>query len=851
MSHVKSNLGEKFDHDNGNGNKSKYIGQKSKTRDENCTSESSHKGSEGITGRLLAKKKSHCNDDTSPSKRVKRRGVAPTASKLSMAFKEASPSFLGVNQPDSVQDAKIMEELNEKLTSDVGRSESETSSGTTHENETEKKAAADGINDTRQMSRSASNLTEKSKIEKNSQKKKTNVLHSDKATVKGRDSNTRTLSEELKKSVTELHISRNYKANVKIPTITKSIKPRKHDITLEIPCTKENEELNGTKHSDNNNRDKISRNGEQMYITETKPDSIPQKDVTTTDGYPSSLYEAIGDSYLYDNYKEVDPNEEEDEVDYVPGGYHPAYIGELYNNGKYVLVRKLGWGNFSTVWLARDRETNCHVAMKIIKSARTHRLTAIDEIKILLKINHTDLEHPGHRHLVKLLDYFDHRGVNGVHICMVFEVLGENLVTLMIRYKHRGLPIKFVKQISRQVLWAVDFLHRECGIIHTDIKPENVLLKIDDVEKLLGYVGISVYEKKIKRDQQEQDKDPAYSEGNSYATPSSVVTNRKSRKSRRPSVVFGSQPLPSPLKQRSNPLFYTRESSVSASRIRSGGSLSSSSWLPNSTAPVAGSSRAHAIAVKSVSEDQSVNSSASYLDNLKAMSEEFHSNFEPLDLKPPNEDELEDSDVLKVKLADLGNSCWIWKHFTSDIQTRQYRSPEVILGAEWGCSADIWSVGCMIFELLTGDYLFDPTHGQTFSKDDDHLAQIVELLGPLPKHLIRDSKYGKRFFHSDMRTLRNIKNLQAWPLESVLLEKYKFSETEAHEVADFLSGMLITDPKLRMDAAGLSNHYWLNDCQIAGYIDRECGTRGEDIGEGWFREVPRPHHITRKTSSRH
>ena len=46
--------------------------------------------------------------------------------------------------------------------------------------------------------------------------------------------------------------------------------------------------------------------------------------------------------------------DEEDLEDYRPGGYHPVNIGDEFSNGRYVIVRKLGWGHFSTVWLARD-----------------------------------------------------------------------------------------------------------------------------------------------------------------------------------------------------------------------------------------------------------------------------------------------------------------------------------------------------------------------------------------------------------------------------------------------------------------------------------------------------------------
>jgi serine/threonine-protein kinase SRPK3 len=53
-----------------------------------------------------------------------------------------------------------------------------------------------------------------------------------------------------------------------------------------------------------------------------------------------------------------------------------------------------------------------------------------------------------------------------------------------------------------------------------------------------------------------------------------------------------------------------------------------------------------------------------------------------------------------VKIADLGNACWVGHHFTNDIQTRQYRSPEVILGAKWGASTDIWSMAAMVSPIL-------------------------------------------------------------------------------------------------------------------------------------------------------
>jgi serine/threonine protein kinase len=143
----------------------------------------------------------------------------------------------------------------------------------------------------------------------------------------------------------------------------------------------------------------------------------------------------------------------------------------------------------------------------------------------------------------------------------------------------------------------------------------------------------------------------------------------------------------------------------------------------------------------------------------------------------------------KVKIVDLGNACWTHKHFTDDIQTRQYRAPEVLLGAKYDTTADMWSMGCITFELLTGDLLFDPHAGKTWDREEDHLAMMIELLGNFPKNVSSRGKYAAQYF-SKKGELRHIHQLKYWGLGDVLHDKYKLSKQEAQEIADFITPML-------------------------------------------------------------
>ncbi|OBZ75411.1 Serine/threonine-protein kinase SRPK [Grifola frondosa] len=170
------------------------------------------------------------------------------------------------------------------------------------------------------------------------------------------------------------------------------------------------------------------------------------------------------------------PPSEEPLKDYTQGGYHPVSLGDIFQD-RYKVVRKLGWGGYSTVWSDR------HVAVKIL-TAEASASRKLHELQFLQHIRDHNRGHRGYSRVVQLLDNFHHAGPHGSHLCIVSEVLGESVQWLCTKYEQNILPVPIIKQITRQVLWGLDYLH-SCNIIHTDLKADNFLLEIDDVEAMI------------------------------------------------------------------------------------------------------------------------------------------------------------------------------------------------------------------------------------------------------------------------------------------------------------------------------------------------------------------------------
>ena len=154
-----------------------------------------------------------------------------------------------------------------------------------------------------------------------------------------------------------------------------------------------------------------------------------------------------------------------------------------------------------------------YVALKFLRSDCYDGTYDIYELEMLQHIQQKSQSStsPGRNRIIQLLDHFNHKIKTESHVCFVFPVLGNHLGLQTARYEKYRLPVRAVKEVSRQLLQGLDFLHRECGIIHTgrlamdcecinidcgiwliktydnlDLKPSNILLELEDPETVVA-----------------------------------------------------------------------------------------------------------------------------------------------------------------------------------------------------------------------------------------------------------------------------------------------------------------------------------------------------------------------------
>ncbi|KAK4766619.1 hypothetical protein SAY87_008261 [Trapa incisa] len=352
------------------------------------------------------------------------------------------------------------------------------------------------------------------------------------------------------------------------------------------------------------------------------------------------------------------PPRREDDKD----GHYKFELGENLTS-RYKIHSKMGEGTFGQVLECWDRENKEMVAIKIVRGVSKYREAAMIEIDVLQKLGRNDKY--GNR-CVQIRNWFDYRN----HICIVFEKLGPSLYDFLRKNSYHSFPIDTVREIGRQLLECVAFMH-DLHLIHTDLKPENILLVSPEYVKVPEYRG--------------------------------AVRSSKGN------------------------LYFRR--------------------VPKSSA---------------------------------------------------------------IKVIDFGSTVYESKDLDYTVSTRHYRAPEVILGLGWNYPCDIWSVGCILVELCTGEALFQ-TH-----ENLEHLAMMERVLGPLPSHMLKRAdrhaeKYVRRGWldwpegASSRESIKAVDKLLR--LQNLIMDHVDHS---AGDLIHLLRGLLTYDPIHRLTAREALQHPFLN-----------------------------------------
>ncbi|PLB47751.1 kinase-like protein [Aspergillus steynii IBT 23096] len=366
--------------------------------------------------------------------------------------------------------------------------------------------------------------------------------------------------------------------------------------------------------------------------------------------------------------------------------YYPTRIGEVIKE-RYQVIGKLGFGFTSTVWLARDLDNRHHVMLKIFIQTSSMGQQVDNELNIYEHIKQSKTAHPGRDVIRTLLDTFYINGPQDKHRCLVHPPLWESVLAFLRRNPVERLPSPVIAVVLHRLFLALDFLHTECQIAHTDIKADNIMFGINDNSV---FTDFEAYELQRPVPRKEVDLDGR--------------------------TIYMSQELKIP-KRISSPI-----------------------------------------------------------------------------------------------LCDFGSAVHGAQHHSVFIQPQIYRAPEVILGIPWTFSADIWNVGCMIWDIYEGGSLFtgyDPEFQRYRSRA--HIAEMINLLGPPPSSLLTRASQGElsgKFFSSDGQFLNPDFLTDLVPLEQ--RETTLEGKAERDAFLRFMRKMLQWDPGNRSSAKELADDEWIH-----------------------------------------
>lgn len=418
--------------------------------------------------------------------------------------------------------------------------------------------------------------------------------------------------------------------------------------------------------------------------------------------------------------------------------YSENMIGKLIQH-KYLILKYLGRGSFSKVWLVLDITQGIYYALKIQEPDDLDEM--YDEIDFLKDIQRkrNDKSYP----ICYMVDEFELK-IHGYNTyAIVLELLGSN-IGYVIGDIPEDFKLSVIKRLIRDVVEGIEILHNH-KIIHTDMKIDNILLNQMDTN-ILEFMQ-KINQLKILDN---------YQERLNQNTPSQInLLDKKKRK-------------------------------VIKKKIR----LKISKEI----------SQEYQETIRTLNQENQ--------NNVKLEIQEFDDSvLEGLDSEDSVSDDENnnyDWDNIKAKIIDLGNSESSDAYQNpQEMYTRSYRPPENIITKEYSSKSDIWFIGCLLYEMLTEEILFDidiDTSDKN-KRDIEHLAQMSKVLGNIPRDMAMSfSNIDELSFTINLK--ENI-NLRGKIQESVQID-----ENELDYLEDLMYKILEYDPEKRLSATEILQHKW-------------------------------------------
>jgi serine/threonine-protein kinase SRPK3 len=401
------------------------------------------------------------------------------------------------------------------------------------------------------------------------------------------------------------------------------------------------------------------------------------------------------------------------------------FYGEVLKN-RYLILKKLGYGSFSSVWMAYDVEQNKLVAIKII-NPQDYKEGMI-ELQTYDKLKDLD-----NTYLLTMLECFQVTPIHSKyyeesykkknkkernHIVIILPLMACSTFDLFKCDEYEdGLPLEVCKEILKQILLGIRELEKH-NLMHTDFKPENILVcgLNREAELLLSTFGKDQFIKKTH-----DEKIDKLLEKDNISEDNKWLTSYKIYKRITQTII----------KFMKNDMIDVKKE-MKLCKVRS-----------------------------------------EYIKNIRIKICDFN-------LVIDADENLGDTSI--------------------QIQTRYYRAPEIILGNGLHRKTDYWSIGCILFELLTGEILFNPEKDGIRSRDIHHMYLIEELMGKVPDNMLSKSKNYKKLYDNNKFLLSVGKRIKRWELKDVLAENHEnvgLNENICKNLIRFINSTLNINPDNR------------------------------------------------------